>query len=70
MFCMGTNNQKWGDICSLAQWGETIKLVDKHLKGFCKLASQVLYTQVPYQTRALKARFHIAELETLLPHKS
>ena len=40
------------------------------MKGICKLASRVLKTQVPYETRVLKTRFLPAELDTFMPHKS
>jgi len=40
------------------------------LKGFSKLASQVLETRVPYKTRDLKTHFLLAELDTIMPHRS
>ena len=40
------------------------------MKDFCKLASRVLETRVPYKTGGLKTRFLLAELDTIMPHRS
>ena len=39
------------------------------LKDNCKLASQVLETRVPYNTRGLMTGFLLAELDTIMPHR-
>ena len=40
------------------------------MKGNSKLASQVLETRDLYKTRALKTRFALDELDTIVPHRS
>ena len=40
------------------------------MKENCGLASRVLETRVPYQSRASKAHFPLADLDIIMPHRS